>query len=337
MNYFLVDQYIKDYLLKVLLPREKADFAQCRVCIPLFGVKSLVRLVEFPDGRGIVLRVFPRRQRSLAHKLYLADDLLEKYNISAPRIIDYEPSFSRARLAIIAEEYIVGDHVNQLSLTDDRIQQIAHLLGALHRIKSSTSGDIQKPKRSRYANALMRKVAHRLRNIRRHSLAVLDRRYLRSVRKWFLRWKSAFVYFSLYDLIHDKLNRGNVIFSADRKSVFLLDFATLQYGYKAKDLAQLYAEVLRDDPLLIEKFEHWYFTFLKEHELVELREIYPFFHAYYHLSQCAINLKRDFSTESHSLSFKSSFYNEFLAHWQELLEIIGETPPNSAPNHTARS
>ncbi len=178
MNIFLIDQYIKDYLLNVLLPREEVDFAQCKVCIPLFGVKSFIRLVEFPGGRGIVLRLFPRRQRSLAHKLYLADDLLEKHNIAAPRIIDYEPSFSRAHFAVIAEEYIVGDHVNQISLTDDMIQRIAQLVAALHRIKSPAWGDIKKPGRGRFAQALMRKVAHRLRGIRRHSLATLDRRYL---------------------------------------------------------------------------------------------------------------------------------------------------------------
>lgn len=335
MNIFLLDQYIKDYLVNVLLPREEVDFAQCKVYIPLFGLKSLIRLVEFPDGRGIALRLFPRRQRSLAHKLYLADDLLEKHNIAAPRIIDYEPSFSRAHLAVIAEEYIVGDHINQISLTDDMIQRIAQLVAALHRIKSPAWGDIEKPGRGRFAQALMRKVAHRLRGIRKHSLATLDRRYLKSVRKWFLRWQSAFAYFPLYDLIHDKLHQGNLIFSADRQNVFLLDFATLQFGYKAKDLAQLYAEILSDDRSLIQKFEHYYFASLKEHELAELRELYPFFHAYYHLSQCAINLKRHYKRKYKDLSFKSSFYNEFLFHWQELQDIIGEKAPNSTPHSTA--
>jgi thiamine kinase-like enzyme len=318
---FHLELSFKNYVVKRLAPREGFNPERCKVSVPLAGVKSFVRLLELQEGRGLVVRAFPRSHEAQARKIYLADDLLEKHDVPAPRLVDYSDDRAHGKTIFLAEQYISGKIIAELELTEALVQRLADLLSTLHGIRLSKWGDIARPKTKGYGAAQLRKVAHRLHNLRRRSLAPLDSKIMRAIRKWFAAWASELDLLEVFDLIHDKLNPGNLVVSDDG-NVYLLDFATLQYGFKAKDLAQLYAEVLRDDQQARERFDSHYLMQLREPERDMLRRLYPFYHAYYHLSECAINAKRNYESKMRNMDLQSSFHKKFLHHWRELQEII---------------
>jgi thiamine kinase-like enzyme len=318
---FDLELSFKNYVVKRLAPREEFNLDHCKLSVPLAGVKTFVRLLELQDGRGFIIRAFPRSKRALAHKLYLADDLLEKHNLAAPRLIDYATDFAHGKIIFLAEQYIAGRIIGEIALTDVLVRRLAELLCSLHSIKLSRWGDIARPKPKGYGAAQLRKIAHRFHGVRRNSLAPPDRKIVRRIRAWFSAWADELNALELFDLIHDKLNPGNLIVSADGK-IFLVDFATVQYGFKAKDLAQLYAEVLRDDPQTQQSFESYYLPHQREPDREMFHRLYPFFHAYYHLGECATNAKRDYKSKMRKVELQSSFHKKFLHHWHELQEIV---------------
>jgi thiamine kinase-like enzyme len=321
MKTFDLDIRFKNYVVKRLAKLEKFDLQDCKLSVPLSGVKSFVRLLELPNGQGLIIRAFPRANRKQAYKLYLADDLLEKHDVPAPRLVDYSYKFANGKFTFIAEQYIEGKIIGESEINEALIQNLAKLLRTLHGIKSNKWGDIANTKPRRYSNAQLKKVKNRLSGIRRHSLSPIDSKILKKVKNWFAEWKTEIESIEIFDLIHDKLNPGNFMVTNDNK-VFLLDFATLQYGYKAKDLAQLYAEVLVDSQEYRKIFEAYYFEGMSATEKQTFQRLYPFYHAYYHLSECAINLKRDREYKTRKMDLRASFHKKFIKNWNELQNIV---------------
>jgi len=145
---------------------------------------------------------------------------------------------------------------------------------------------------------------------------------LRAVYEWFKAFLPRLNEIKTYQLIHDKLNGGNVFCSVDRNKLFLLDFATLQYGYRAKDVTKAELDLLSSDSVLVRAFYDEYFSHFSGAVREEFEKLAIFYRVYYHLTRSALNLRRDYKSRTFRYNFKTSYYENFLHHWRVLYDLI---------------
>lgn len=323
-RFLQVEQSIRSYLVRRLLPLAKADLSSCQVTVPVAGVNTLIRMVHTGDGRGYVMRIYPRSERRRFRTLVAANKLLEQSGVQVPQRLDSIEDYSKSRLAFYVERLVEGLTVAQSRSQPVRAREIAELLIPLHRAKSPLWGEIERPQRGDFSAYCLRRVRHRMRSVRKGLTHATDPAVYRKILDWFAAERPEIASVRQFDLTHDKINPGNLLWAEQENRYYLLDLVTLRYGVKTKDLAALYHEVLRDDPAQIAEFEGVYFAAFPQEERSQNARLWRWFHAYYHLAEAAAQIKRSRAATSKVDLSGSDFYQKFLRQWEQLLAVIGE-------------
>lgn len=317
----LVEQNIRSYLVKRLLPLAKSDLRSCQVTVPLPGKNTTIRIVRAKNGQGFVVRIFPPQGRKKMKAQLAAHESLRAKGVNVPEIVDHVERYSRSHLAILTERLIEGHTLRERSLDPATIEQLARLLIPLHRAKSPLWG-AGRWRRGGFASYSLGHVRNRLRAVRKDTTRAIDGATLRRIRDWFIAESHALAALSQFDLTHDKINPGNILWAEQEKQYYLLDLATVCYAAKAKDLVALYHEALGDDPQLIARFEDHYCAAFPEQENKQNISLWRWYHAYYHLAEAATRTRRSHRATSHDAAYELALHEKFLRHWQQLLALI---------------
>ena len=339
IDLFHIDEAFRDYITNRLLSRLGLTIGDCTMEVPLSGKKSCIRLVKHREGKGYAVRAFPKQRTREAFYLYSADDLLDRNKIPAPRLVDYAENYSTQGVTFVAEEYLEGKNWGDLEVTEDLARRLGSLLSRLHSVASDQWGPITPEESSRgtFGASQFRRVKHRLYRVKKFAPDTLSASEFRAVREWFRALMPSLDGIRSFQLIHDKINRGNVYCHPGKNELFFLDFATLQYGCRGKDLAQAECDLLENKKDLIKIFMEEYFSHFSRETREQYERLATFYHAYYHLSRSAVNLRRDHVNRTQRHIFKSNHYDQFLTHWRTLwtfIEGVSDATPVQAHGST---
>ena len=319
-----IDDAFRHYIENRLIPRLERPLSGYRLEVPLSGKKSCLRILKGENGRGYVIRAFSRRNRKEARHLLNVDEILEKNNIPTPRIIDFAEDFSSRKVTFVTEEYLDGKIWSELKITPEKAKNLGDILARLHSVENSSWGKLNNPANpgGSFGKNQIKRVRHRIYRIRKFSPNTVSGAELKAVRDWFRAFRVRLDNTPKFQLIHDKLNGGNVLYSSLKFGLFLLDFATLHYGYRGKDIVQSELGLLKNDPDLIEAFHREYFSAFSADVKKEYNKLRIFYRAYFHLSRSAVNLRRDHDSRTRKHEFKTNYYDRFVTNWRALWEII---------------
>lgn len=333
MDVFKLEETLRTYLLKNLLPRLGVDKTNCRITNVLSGVKTIVRIVEPIEESagfdGAVLRLYPIREKSRAEKNARISSFLISSSVSVPQLIDFCTEYKKDGVIILAEKCIKGKSGVELGFTPPLAAKLAQTLRGLHLIREAAAElkfDFEVPG---YAAQMQKRVHQRLKGLKKFIPAEKDeKKYLPQITKWLNGWRERLLQLNQLGLIHDKLHLGNIIFSEKEQRFYLIDVETVQPGSCLKDLMQIYHEALSEKLELLSAFNQAYFEGEPKPISSEtLKALTPFFDAYYHLAESAINWRRHFyhlkrEKEKGENTQESSFSRNARVHFEELLKII---------------
>ncbi|HOE62679.1 MAG TPA: aminoglycoside phosphotransferase family protein [Candidatus Sumerlaeota bacterium] len=321
---FHIDNAFRNYITRRLFPLLGCSAGDCAIEVPVSGTKTCIRLVRSKNGRCFIIRAYAKSDKSSAQQLFLADNILQKHGIPSPKVVDYIALYSDKGVSFLTEEYIAGQIWREIAPDETLARRLAVLLARLHSIGSDGWGALRAPtRRGKYGSYRFKKVRHRLHGIGKFiNDAGISRMEFRAACQWFKSYDCILDNLSSYQLVHDKLNSGNVICSPKLDTVYLLDFATLHYGYRGKDIAQAELELLNEDPALGKIFLDEYFRHFPPETAEEYEAIAPFCRGYYHLARCSTYLRRDHKSHAGKNAFKKDFVKRFRHHWQALSDIM---------------
>lgn len=260
-----------------------------RLIKPSAGVKSFVRFAEFSNGPSYVLRAYPSYRNDRLRKRLAADELIRRHDLPAPKVIQHRKGFPLLRSGIIVEEHLSGTH--PLKWNGTLAETLADCLASFHRVHSSWFGSIVRPNRKSFAQFWMQRLKNRLREIRvcLPNAPVLD--MLRDAERWLETFVPILDSMRQFELIHDQLNPGNILQVEPDCHLVLLDFETLQYGSRVKDLAQVRQNLFLDEAIW-QTFFSRYCRQCTAEEIAGIQALMPFFRAYNHVSTMAASCKR---------------------------------------------
>lgn len=318
-----IDQFLKRVALR-LAERLGASRCNLRLVVPLDGAMSIVRVVEAGGVARAAVRVYEsgwRRGRELEQRLH-ADVAVWRHGLDAPRILDVVEA-RRLGIVAVAEEFVSGEHPFPEKMTPDKTRALARTLARLHRVRRQGFGRLGAERTGDFSSAALGQVANRFRSVARWAPPAVRPEAQRRVRGWFERQAPRTAQPDGYSLIHDKPNRGNLLYDAAADRFRFIDLATLRYGASAKDLVQAIHEVIGFEQPLTDAFLEAYYGELAvpgARERDDARR--PFWHAYYHLSQCAINcrrLRKSGRGDGENQALKA------VNHWNRLLRVLDES------------
>jgi Ser/Thr protein kinase RdoA (MazF antagonist) len=323
-----LERFLRRHVRERLLAPRGLGEAEFRLTAPETGVTTLVRLVELDGDPGFALRVYPGSRRWRARRRMAAEQLIERHDLPAPRVVDCRFGLRFGGLTVVAEERLAGRHLGPGEWTAGRAGKLGEALARLHAVSSSRHGPVEKPSRRSFFTALQQRVDHRLKGIRRRDDRSLSKEQLAEVQSWFRAWEAPFQRLDRFDLTHDKLNPGNVLWQEELHRVALLDFETLQFGCRAKDLAQACHDVLFDEQRAVAAFLEAYWERVPAEARASAEGLCRFFRAYVHLGQCSVNLRR--AAKARPKRDPKGELRKFARHWASLSEIV-KTPPDVVP------
>jgi aminoglycoside phosphotransferase (APT) family kinase protein len=324
VDIYHIDDAFKDYILNSLLPRLDVKAGGCSVNVPLTGKKSSIRLVKTGENKGYAVRAFPKSSIKEARHLIEVDSIFEKYEVPAPRIVDFAEYYSSKGVTFIAEEYLSGSIWENLKITEKHAKAFGHILAKLHSLKREYWGGIEAQKKpmGTFGSSQLKRVGHRLHRVKKFDPDTVKSEEFHAIKEWFRSLRPMLDSLQEFHLIHDKINSGNIIYSEADSQMYFLDFATLQYGYRAKDMIPSEQDLLGGKKDLIDIFQKEYFSHFPEKCKEEYKKLSLFFKAYYHLSRSAVNIRRDYESRTKKHKFKLNFYDNFLHHWKSLWSMI---------------
>lgn len=326
---YRVDNAFRDYILKRLLPQLKSDASSCNVIVPLYGRKSCLRLIKGMPDDEYAVRIFLTKDKKSIRQLYRAYDLLKKNDIPSPRLVDYAMDFASSGFTFLTEDFLRGKAWYEITPDENVSELLGELLAKLHSVESDQCGALSERRLfcRNFRRSQFRRVKHRIHRIKKYLPAGIKRYEIRQVKDWFGKSLARLDEIKKYQLVHDKLNRGNLLYNQKERKLYLLDFATLGFCCRAKDLVQAEIDLLNNEKNLIRVFHEIYFS----HFSPEIKEKYlyvrPFYHAYFHLSKSASSLRRDYNNRKQEIPYKLSFYHDFSDNWQNLQGVMKENPP----------
>ena len=313
------DLFVKRYVERRLARSGLEGGGEVKVTLPLTGVRSVVRVIEIDGRPRAVVRVHAASGVDAVDTRVLADMLVERHGLDAPRLLDVYEGRKNDLIAVV-EEYVSGDHVAPDALRPGQIDALADTFARLHAVASPRCGALAAPSRSGYDDFAFGRASNRFRSVRRWAPSRITPADKRRVLRWFHACSRRLADVDAFSLIHDKPNRGNVIWNESDGRFVLVDLATLRYDCPAKDLTQIEHELLGGDAGRIERFRAAYFG----DKPSPSGPLEAFHHAYYHLSQCAINCRR--GSKHPSPDEDNAFATKSIEHWRHLTTIVDKTP-----------
>ncbi|MBN1902117.1 phosphotransferase [Candidatus Sumerlaeota bacterium] len=319
-----IEEAFKDYILNRLFPRFHLTLRECRVEVPLIGRKSCIRFLRTSSGDGYAIRAFLRSRLNEAKLLFSSQRFLEEKGLPVPHIVDLAEKYSSKGVSFLTEEYLPGESWETLERSPEAAGKLGGLLAQLHLLESDSWGAFgaKSANGKGFGDSQFGLVKNRLYRIGKFLKNDIPSSEFSEIRNWFRGFTKPLNSFITFQLIHNKINRGNVIFSQDKNSMFLLDFSTLQYGYRGKDIVQAERALLKNDDQLVDEFQKEYFRHFPD-ETKKMYDVFsPFYHAYYHLSKCAANIRRNFMMRSNKNDETDLLHRKFLSHWNALLSLV---------------
>jgi aminoglycoside phosphotransferase (APT) family kinase protein len=324
VDLFHIDDAFRCYITRRLFPQLSCTASDCSIECPMVGEKTCIRLVRGLPENDFIIRAYPKSARREAYQLFLADDLLRKNNIPAPRLVDYAENFSPKGVTFITEECLVGEIWGVVKPDEHLARLLGELLARLHSVKSDYWGPLIRSEASHgsYGASQLKKVNNRLHGANKFAPDKVGRKETRAVKTWFVSFKYLLDGIRNFNLIHHKINWGNILYSSSQSRLYFVDFATLCYGFRGKDLARAELELLLGNKDLIRVFLDDYFSHFSPEVREEYDKLSTFYRAYYHLSRSAVYLRRAHNEHMEKHDVKTNYLNQFLNHWQTLRAII---------------
>ncbi|MCX8036314.1 MAG: aminoglycoside phosphotransferase family protein [Candidatus Sumerlaeia bacterium] len=321
-NFVRIEQIIRSYIVKRLLPLAKSDLAAAEVVVPLGGMNSVIRIVRTKTGQGFVVRVFPRAERARLRSLIEVGKMLQSRGVAVPPTVDWVEDYSESHLVIHAERLIEGQTLVGHRAEASTAHLLASLFHSLHRTKSPQWGPPDNLESADFSIYSFRRAKNRLRGVRKVLTRTADKAVFEKILDWFTAERHRFDGVREFDLTHDKINPGNLLWAPAERKYYLLDLATVRFGVRTKDLVALYHEVLQEDPKAIAQFETAYWAGSTDGERQQNERLWRWYHAYYHLAEAASQIKRAHNATARYVLADSDYYEKFRRHWDQLLAVI---------------
>ena len=324
IDLFHIDDAFRRYITRRLFRQLSCTASDCVIECPMVGEKTCIRLVRGLPENDFIIRAYPKSTKREAYQHFLADDIFRKNNIPAPRLVDYAENFSSKGVTFITEECITGEIWGVVKPDEHLARLLGELLARLHSVKSDYWGPLIRSETSHgsYGASQLKKVNNRLHGANKFATDKVGKKEIRALKTWFVSFKYLFNGIRNFNLIHHKINPGNILYSSSQSRLYFIDFATLCYGFRGKDLARAELELLLGNKELIRVFLDEYFSHFSPEVREEYDKLAPFYRAYYHLSRIAVNLRRANNELMEKCDMRTSHLNQFLIHWQTLQAII---------------
>ncbi len=321
------EQFLKRYVERQLIDSrflpEDTTAKRLRLVIPLSGVMSVVRIIEIDGVPNKVVRLIDASKRDTVSHLQEVNKLVEKHRLRAPLVLDVHESQKHGLIALL-EEYYEGENPDPKQADRTHIESLARLFSRLHAVQSDRYGAPLSLKRGSFDKDAMGQVKNRMRGVSRRAGSAISGAEQRDAMKWFRAMSKTLTSVNIFSLIHDKPNRGNLLWQPEQKDYAMIDLATMQYGHRAKDLVQVFHEVLDGDVQLIENFLSCYFIDQRHGMMDDFLQVQPFYEGYYQLSACAINCRR--AMKQKKTQGKTFFKAKIRRSWDSLQQVMAENP-----------
>ncbi len=274
------------YLGGVLGPRLGLPRAGLQIDVPRHGLNSQLIIVR---GESIAPRVVRFHRNPVEARACLrAHQLAEKHGLPVPRLVHHDltlPHRLRHGFSVLVEEYLVGAHLDPGSLGEARLRALATTLGELHGVTQDDSRNpLSQNGRDFFRSVIRVKLLNRIDSL----MGLPDEfpppdqeRMRRFVERMMQKWSNP----PKLTLTHDKINRGNIVFTGDDRA-YLIDLVTLRYGSPGKDLiATLYyfCESAEEEEI----FKRLYFDQLDPAYRLHFGEFEPLYRVWHHLGRWA--------------------------------------------------
>jgi aminoglycoside phosphotransferase (APT) family kinase protein len=331
-----MDRTVRSYLVERLLPMIGSEIGACRMSVPLDGLNAFARIVQTDDGRGVVVRVFPKSARKHLRDRQATLGLLRDNGVAVPEVVDYVENFSKSGVCFYTKQFIEGHTLAHTPLDPATIPQLAALMAPLHKAKSTAWGEPKRPQSGSFANYEQKQALGRLRSIRKHLRRGTATLELAKIAEWFESEKYRLMQIDEFNLTHNDINPGNLLWSEGEGRYYLLDLGLLRYGARARDLVNLHHRVLASDAERIAEFQRIYGAAFSEAQRRITVSVWRWYHACYHL-RCAASHIRRLSKISTASVGENLHYENFLHNWERLQRIVnaqGGLSPLPEPEST---
>lgn len=315
---FQIDDAFRKYIKARLLPRLGLSIIECTLEMPLIGRKSCLRILKSRSGEGYVIRAFPANQQAKIEQIRCAFELLNRHGIPAPALVDHAERFSQD-ITFLTEAYLEGTLWRDQPLTEELARKLAGLLAQLHRVQSDGWGSITRRNRPRgsFGRRQFKRVQTRLERIRRFSPNA-NRADFRALAAWFRTFQEALDARDRFDLTHEDIRPGNILYH-EGGEVRLLDFATLRFGCRVKDLVDAECSLLRNQRERIEAFREVYFASFPDTVRAQFESVRDFYRGFYYLSRSDSIMRYYLKRKG---GFPQAFHEEFRQHWNAVWTVM---------------
>lgn len=256
------------------------------IAVPTHGTRSDVLLVRPRGATAFALRCIGNQ--SEAAGLVQNFEFAQSRGLPTPRLLYSEVTRSHHRrhgFSVLVEELIGGWHRDAEQAQPNELEELGEALARLHGVESDRWGSIGNLRSRSFFNAgIKTKFENRL-----ASIAKFDPEFQKSWQTKILQFVKS--YRNQWDggppfaLTHDKINLGNVIFTAEAGAYFI-DLTTMRFGAPGKDLtAALY--YFCSDTQAEEELKRVYFGHLGSEREEHFHKFEPLYRAWHHLSRWA--------------------------------------------------
>lgn len=274
---------IEEYVAQNLLPARGLAGAPFEVDIPRRGVRTVLYDLQIGDTERLALRCL--ETRGLLRRNLRASQLLHSRDIRVPEVVFVDDARSTKRrlgFYVLGERWIGGGHVDEQPDPASALESAAGELGRLHGIRRGRWGGLVFGRVSRFSRRLCGRSYQRLTQLSTYD-PDFTKREAEQARDWLAKWSPVLDQYRPYNLIHGRLNPGNILVS-EAGQAYLLDLGTLRYGLGMTELTRALHR-LCTNPEEQKLFERAYFTAAPPDIEGWYRESRSFFEAEFHLSE----------------------------------------------------
>ena len=263
-------------------------------------------------GRRFLLRVFRISRSDEARAHHDASNLLQAHGVTVPRILDYCVSPRRYRAVMLLEEFVEGESLGALRMTEDHLKAQARQLARLHSITRRSWGPLFQECRAPLFPALAKRALRNLDQLR-HAGVDVDESVERQTRRWCDSWSERLQAVDCFSLTHGDIHRANGIFTADG-DYCLIDFTKFEYALAAKDIVRYRHKLCRNNATKFGVFREEYDRNLAPEAAATVHEFVPFYMALYSLAAAAAYAKRAARSRSNRKAREriSLYWDEYL-------------------------
>jgi len=314
---------LRRYLHEELYPKLEMPEVPFRMILPMWGSKTLVFQLELENGERYFARLYRPWQRPEAEKNKMMDELLLEHGVRVPRVVDYADMPKRYYSIITIEEFLDGRAVKEEDYCDELTRKIAANLAAMHSARAEQWGEPPKPnKNGGLFPHVLKRVTNRLNRIQKHG--VMDVKGEKGeLRQAFASFREKFENLKEFNLTHDKIHVRNMMLLANGELVFV-DFPTAYYSFFAKDLVTVQHCYCSDKREKIENLDREYFALMNHQDRENFEILYPYYHAWFHISQCAMNCHGAKHCREAGQDYAETFIAEGKRHWELAHECIAD-------------